>query len=453
MNRDDLEVELGDAMHRATGAVSTASPTGGRDLIDRRIRQRAHRRRRNLGIGAVAAVAVLGGGVIALRPDPAQKVSFANSPAGHSAQPVAAVATGYATGSMSGSPTGWDHPDADPSTVALPRVIAQLDSTWSPDSVWASSIAKGAAGTSAAPMVVLADPVAATPRFVAVSVQTPLTLGPGHGGETFASNGLTGRIIADNGNGVQVIADVPGGHRVEAFAVGVDRATLLGLVATLHQDGATWAMNPSGGLAAMATTPPTSSDSRNLSWSKALTTGADPSTAPSLNVSVMVTSGGAYEFYAEAVQNGTNAYTGVSALKTVLGHQVVASAVSAMKGQVQTLLLDDQGLVYNIVQVDPTAATGAIVPVILGVATDAQWSTLVTAAATNQAQMQDRAIAAKKAAIDKAGGVPVVGQTTDPASGYKPVGDGSTPATTVPPARDMQTTTFAVPPATTPGTP
>jgi hypothetical protein len=458
VNHDDLEIELGDAMHRATGAVSSTSPAGGRDLIGRRVRQRANRRRRNLGVGAVAAVAVLAGGVIALRPDPPQHLSFASSPGSASGSVTGAasgagkgVATGYATGSMSGMPTGWNTPTADPTTVALPKVIAQLDSSWTPDSVYASSISQGS-GTPAAPMAVLADQSGPTPRFVAVSVQTATTLGPGHGGQTFSSNGLTGRIISDNANGVEVIADVPGGHRVQAFGVGVDRPTLLALIATLHQDGTTWALNASGGLTPVATTTPTSTNRRNLDWSKTVTPGADPQTAPTKNVSVQVTSGGAYEFYGEATQNGTNAFTATSSLTTVLGHRVVASAVSTMKGSVQTLLLDDQGLVYNITQVDPTA-TGAIAPPTLVLATDADWSSLITTAATNQAKVQDQAIAAKKAAVDKARGV-AGAVATDPASGYKPVGDSTVTPPTAPPTSDsMTTTTVAVTPASTPGTP
>jgi len=384
--------------------------------------------------------------VIALRPDPPQHVKFSASPAGKSAA-VSAVATGYATGSMSGSPHGWSHPTVDPSNVALPRAVAQLDSSWTPDGVYADASSQGT-GTPAAPLLVLADQTAGVPRFLVVSVQTPVTLGPGHGGEPFSSNGLSGRIISDNGSGVQVIADVPGGHRVEATAVGIDRATVLQLIATLHQDQGGWVMDGSGGLSAVATTPPASSTTRTLNWTKAdPATSADPGGRLSQNVTVTVTTGGAYEFYGEAVEAGMGPFDGSASATTVLGHHVVASAVSTMPGSVNTLLLDDQGLVFNLMQIDNSpGASAPAAPLTLAVATDAEWTTLINAAATAQAAEQ-AAIAAKRAAVTASG---AKSGGTDPASGYKSVSDGSVaatyPPTTAPPVGLVTTTTVSATP-------
>ncbi len=434
MNGDDFELELGDALDHAAAGVSTLPPPAGPELVDLRVRQRARRRRqRNLGLGAAAAVVALAGGVVALRPDPPVHIKFNAPLAGPTAGP--AVATGYATGSMTGSPTGWSSPEVDPSTVQLPHITAQLDSSWTPSGLYADTSTQGS-GTAAAPMAVVAGQSSAGLRYLIVSVQTPSILGPGHGGKTFQQDGLSGRILSDNGSHIGLIADVPGGHRVEVSGAGVDEATALQLVSTLHQDGGAWVMDPTDGLAPVATTVPTSSTSRSITWTQG-SVGTPHTTNNQSGVSVTITTGGAYEYYGQAATLSAASAVQLGDI-TIAGHKDVTSmTVPSGDGSSTTLILDEQGLVYTISRWGATA--GATGPLTLSAIDDAAWTQLVNTAALAQAEMRQKAIQEKNAAIRAAD---PTASTIDPAtpggsSTVKLPASGSpilTPPTTAPPA-------------------
>src|SRR6187402_1094480 len=102
---DPVEQQLGATLHRLADDAPTGPVDGGRALVERRVRQRAARKRQAMGVGMAAAVVALVGGVVAMRPDPATQVSFGDSQ-GASA-PASGNVTGYATGSITGSPRGW----------------------------------------------------------------------------------------------------------------------------------------------------------------------------------------------------------------------------------------------------------------------------------------------------------------------------------------------------------
>src|SRR3954469_4189101 len=102
---DPVEQQLRATLHRLADDAPAAPVDGGRAIVERRVRQRTARKRQAMGVGMAAAVVVLVGGVLALRPDPATKLSFGDS--NGAAAPVQGNVTGYATGSITGSPQGW----------------------------------------------------------------------------------------------------------------------------------------------------------------------------------------------------------------------------------------------------------------------------------------------------------------------------------------------------------
>src|SRR4051794_12072172 len=118
---DPVEQQLGATLHRLADDAPAAPVDGGRAIVERRVRQRAARKRQAMGVGMAAAVVALVGGVVALRPDPSTKLSFGDAPG---ASAPAGNVTGYATGSITGSPQGWTSTyDTPGGAVDLPKLV------------------------------------------------------------------------------------------------------------------------------------------------------------------------------------------------------------------------------------------------------------------------------------------------------------------------------------------
>ena len=221
---DPVEQQLGATLHRLADDAPSGPVDGGRALVERRVRQRAARKRQAMGVGMAAAVVALVGGVMALRPDPATRLSLGEAPG--ASGPAAGNVTGYATGSITGSPQGWTtNYEAPGDAVDLPHVVADLGAGWVPQRVSAVVSDQGD-GEAASPVLVLAN----GESYVVASVQPKAKLGPGRG-EQGEMGGHPAIVVRQSSGMVQAIVELDGSTRALVSAGGVARAQLSGAVA------------------------------------------------------------------------------------------------------------------------------------------------------------------------------------------------------------------------------
>jgi hypothetical protein len=358
--------------------------------------------------------------------------------------------TGYATGSITGSPRGWtSNYDAAGGEIDLPRLVVELDAAWSPVQVSAVTSTQGA-GESPTPLLVLADGTG----YVVASVQPVAELGPGRG-EPVQLGGHGGTLVRRSNGVLQAVVDLDATTRALVSSGGVDEATLSAIVGTLRQQDGAWVMDaPSGStLQPVATTTPSSYRQRTIGWSRPLdpvttTTTAVPGDPAGIKlvgsegetVQLVVSTGGAYEFYGLVAQrSGWSRVVPAADGRTQLaGVDVVAAVTFEDGGGGSTVLAyDSRGFVYQIdrfqyVAVADGISPGELAPVTLRVvpATDAGWSALIATAAQRQIERaaEDQAAMDKKMAEVAAAGGAVSTETTMPPAA-PPV---TTPPTTAP---------------------
>jgi hypothetical protein len=444
---DPVERRLGDALHRIADEAPTAPLADGRRIVERRVRQRAARRRRTLGAGVAVAVVAVVGGVLALRPEPPTRLTFGAAPGGGA---VPGVVTGYSTGSMTGSPHGWTtRDDLAADAVDLPRIVADLDATWQPHRASAVMSDQGS-GSSAAPILVLAS----GSQSVVVSVQSTHDLGPGRG-EVVDVDGHRGTITRQKDGTTQVIVDVDATHRALVTSIGLGRGMLHPIVASLHQDGGAWVIDPPAGsdLRRVATTPTTNYRQRTIEWGRRLDANGVPESDPTVptpadthdTITVSVSTGGAYEFWGLVAQRASWARVvpASAATTTVSGVTFVSGASFEDGSSSVTIGLDAHGFVYTVERwsalgdkaAAPTVTPGAgSVTVTLVPADDARWAQVVHSAAEYELADQartDQAIARKRAEVA------AMGDEDAGRAGLSPAGAGpsaaNVPETSVPP--------------------
>jgi hypothetical protein len=457
LSTDPVERRLGDALHRIADEAPTTPLADGRRIVERRVRQRAARRRRTLGAGVAVAVVAVSGGVLALRPEPPTRLSFGADPGGAA---VPGVVTGYSTGSMTGSPHGWTtRDDLAADAVELPRLVADLDATWQPHRASALTSDQGS-GSNAAPILVLTS----GSQSVVVSVQSTRDLGPGRG-EVVDVDGHHGVVTHEQDGSIQAIVDVDATHRALVTSIGLGRAALFPIVASLHQEAGSWVLDPPGGsdLRPVATTPATTYRQRTIEWGRQLGPDGSPMADPTVplpadaandTISVSISTGGAYEFWGLVGQRASWARVVPASVAStkVAGVTFVADLSFEDGSNSATIGLDANGLVYTVERWSflgdktgaPTVTPGArSVTVTLVPADDARWAQVVHSAAAYELAEQartDQAIAQKRAEAAALGRQDAAKAGLDPANAVGTASPTTVPATAVPPTTVPATT-------------
>jgi hypothetical protein len=287
MNDDrDITHELSGVLRDRAGTVRPESTFEYRAAVERRAGQRARRRRARTGVSAAAIVAVLAGGVWALRPVDQRDV-----------RPAAggAVVTGYQTGSMSGSPKGWVTASPGPGlSQTLPQFVLSDPGKLRLTSLGTTASNPGPGAQPLAPIAVVMGENTAKLRLVAASVQSPTTTGSGSRGKEIPHAGGKAWINRQSGSLTQFTVDIAGGHRIVATTFGLDVPTALRLIDSIHEQNGVWVMSPqpADGMTSIAAPGPKNFESYSVSYQDPAT--VDDTTTQITRANIEVLSGGWY---------------------------------------------------------------------------------------------------------------------------------------------------------------